>query len=255
MRSPSAPSFLRPSAVARFAIVVVTLTASAGAAAPAAAEETGMRPVAGAVARHFQAPVTRYGRGHLGVDFHAAPGTPVHAIESGIIVFAGRVGGARHVVERDARGRRLSYSFLASVVVRTGERVRPGRVLGTTGGKGEHHDGNVLHIGLRIGDTYVDPMQLFGASGLPIRVHLVPAGSGSADSGSLSGSVRSLGGVPSAEGAALVGAGSRSGPPIVLPAPAPSARRSANPIASVPPCVHWVSLWCAQPGGSRDRAR
>jgi murein DD-endopeptidase MepM/ murein hydrolase activator NlpD len=103
----------------------------------------------------------------------------VRAVEAGTVVFAGLVGTTRHVVVRDAQGRRVSYSFLASIRVRTGERVRQGEAIGTTGGKGPHHGGGVLHIGLRIGDAYVDPMQLFGdPAGGPIRVHLVQNGPG-----------------------------------------------------------------------------
>ena len=36
--------------------------------------------------------------------------------------------------------------------------------------------GTVLHLGLRIGETYVDPMQLFEAGDLTARVHLAPMG-------------------------------------------------------------------------------
>ncbi|MDQ1382143.1 MAG: hypothetical protein QOG65_3576 [Actinomycetota bacterium] len=159
------------------ALVGVAAPAAGAPPAPRAAVRPALRPVLGRVVAGFRPPLTRYGRGHLGVDFAAPPGAAVRAVEAGTVVFAGRVGAARHVVVRDAQGRRVSYSFLASVRVRTGERVRRGEAIGTTGGTGTHHDGGVLHLGLRIGDTYVDPMQLFVDSvGAPIGVHLVPLG-------------------------------------------------------------------------------
>lgn len=142
--------------------------------APASGVDAWLRPVAGRVVRPFQAPLTRYGRGHLGVDFAAAPGTLVRAAGAGTVVFAGLVANARHVVVRHAGGLRTSYSFLASIRVRGGEVVAPGEVVGTTGGRGEHHGPAVLHLGLRIGDAYVDPMRLFASAGLPLRVHLAP---------------------------------------------------------------------------------
>jgi murein DD-endopeptidase MepM/ murein hydrolase activator NlpD len=147
------------------------------AVAPAAASVVGVwvRPVSGRVARPFRPPATRYGRGHLGVDFSAAPGTSVRAVGAGTVVFAGVVAGSRHVVVRHAGGLRTSYSFLAAMRVHRGQPVRRGTVLGTTGGRGEHHDGHVLHLGLRIGDAYVDPMRLFAPGRLPVRVHLVPS--------------------------------------------------------------------------------
>jgi murein DD-endopeptidase MepM/ murein hydrolase activator NlpD len=159
--------------------IAAAMVAGPAAAEPVAAEPAAglgpwLRPVAGPVARPFRAPIIRYGAGHLGVDLVAAPGTPVRAAGAGTVVFAGIVAGARHVVVRHAGGLRTSYSFLAGVQVRVGEAVARGEVLGTTGGRGENHDGDVLHLGLRVGETYVDPMQLFAPPDLAAVVHLVP---------------------------------------------------------------------------------
>jgi murein DD-endopeptidase MepM/ murein hydrolase activator NlpD len=134
-----------------------------------------IRPVPGTVVRPFAPPRTRFGPGHLGVDLAAAPGTPVRAAGSGIVEFAGVVGNARHVVVRHAGSLRTSYSFLRSIAVRGGERVTGGAVLGTTGGTGENHAGQVLHLGLRVGDAFVDPMRLFAPPDLSERVRLAPA--------------------------------------------------------------------------------
>ncbi len=136
------------------------------------------RPVPGRVVHPFRAPVTRFGRGHLGVDFAARPGTPVRSAGAGTVIFAGVVAGARHVVVEHPDGLRTSYSFLASVRVRTGQRVRRGEVVGSTGGHGEHHEPDVFHFGLRVAGAYADPMRLFApaddASDLTTRVHLAP---------------------------------------------------------------------------------
>ena len=136
--------------------------------------QTWQRPVPGAVTRPFDPPQQRYGPGHLGADLAAPPGTFVRAAGPGTVVFAGVVAYTRHVVIRHAGNLRTSYSFLATIRVRAGDTVQPGDVLGTTGGRGEQHDGTVLHFGLRIGDTYVDPMQLFAGVDLAARVHLAP---------------------------------------------------------------------------------
>jgi murein DD-endopeptidase MepM/ murein hydrolase activator NlpD len=131
------------------------------------------KPVGGPVVRGFEPPKSRFGAGHLGVDFGAAPGTLVRAVGPGTVVFAGAVARTLHVVIRHPNGWRTSYSFLASVRVRTGQEVGAD-VIGTTGGRGENHDGSVVHLGLRIGDAYVDPMQLFGPADLAALVHLAP---------------------------------------------------------------------------------
>src|SRR5256885_4036770 len=99
------------------------------------------RPVDGPVVKAFTPPATRYGRGHLGVHLRAAPGTPVRAAGDGIVTFAGKVAYSMHIVVRHANGWRTTYSFVASMRVKTGDRVRAGEVIGTTGGRGPDHDG------------------------------------------------------------------------------------------------------------------
>jgi murein DD-endopeptidase MepM/ murein hydrolase activator NlpD len=133
-----------------------------------------MRPVDGPVVRGFEPPHTRYGAGHLGVDFAARPGAPVRAAGAGVVVFAGRIGSTLHVVVLHVGNLRTSYSFLASIRVHRGARVHAGDIVGTSGGRGEEHDGHVIHFGLRRGDEYLDPMTLFGAVDLPAVVHLAP---------------------------------------------------------------------------------
>ncbi|HEX5096312.1 MAG TPA: peptidoglycan DD-metalloendopeptidase family protein, partial [Acidimicrobiia bacterium] len=142
---------------------------------PAGAAETAwVKPVDGRVVRPFDPPKSRFGAGHLGVDFAAAPGTPVRSAGPGTVTFAGTVAGALHVVVAHAGGLRTSYSFLATTSVRRGQEVRAGAVVGTSGGTGTNHDGAVVHLGLRAGETYVDPMQLFTAVDLSEVVHLAP---------------------------------------------------------------------------------
>ncbi len=161
-------------------LATIVVVAAVGPAGRGAALEVWRRPVPGVVARPFRAPLTRYGAGHLGVDLAAAPGTSVRAAGAGIVVFAGVVAGTRHVVVAHPGGLRTSYSFLASIRVAAGEAVRRGQIVGTSGGWGPGHEGTVLHFGLRIGDTYVDPMRLFAAPDLAAVVHLAPD-SGRAD--------------------------------------------------------------------------
>jgi hypothetical protein len=88
----------------------------------------------------------------------------VRASGDGTVDFAGTVAGSLHVTLRHADGLRTSYSFLATIEVVIGQRMRQGDRLGTTGGW--------LHFGVRSGDTYLDPMLLF--AGGPVVVELLP---------------------------------------------------------------------------------
>ena len=156
-------------------VALGTIPASAAATAPPGAPTMWVRPVAGAVARPFLAPRAKYGPGHRGVDFVAPAGTAVHAAREGTVVFAGDVAGSLHVVIDHGDGLRTSYSFLARVDVRVGQRVVRGQIVGVAGGTGPEHDTGVVHFGARTGVQYFDPMLLFAAVDLAAVVHLVPA--------------------------------------------------------------------------------
>jgi hypothetical protein len=142
--------------------------------ADSAAGQAWTRPVAGRVVRGFVEPANTYAAGHRGADLAALPGTPVHAAGAGTVSFAGEVAGSLHVVVAHANGFRTSYSFLADLSVHAGDVVRRGDVVGHAGGSGPEHAIGVLHFGLRVGDRYVDPMQLFRPDDLTQLVRLVP---------------------------------------------------------------------------------
>ena len=140
-------------------------------------------PVDAPVLDPFREPLSRYGPGNRGIDYAVVPGTPVRAMADGEVVFAGPVAGTLHVTVRHADGLRSSYSFLASVSVHAGQRVRLGDVVGRTS--------EVLHVGVRTpDDTYLDPASLFAA---PRHARLVPGGDdGTSAAGATAGDRRDL---------------------------------------------------------------
>lgn len=169
--------------MARSAVVVAAVILLAvGACAPPAAAQSGggsdqagpasgrvvyAPPVDGVITDHFRAPPTPYAAGNRGLDYATVPGTPVRAAADGEVVFAGAVAGALHVTVRHADGLRTSYSFLDTIEVAAGARIRRGDVLGRTGA--------FFHVGVRDpAGRYLDPEALFaGAS--PVRhAYLVP---------------------------------------------------------------------------------
>lgn len=156
------------------AAAVCTAVPSAAAAPPGsegrvatAGETVAYRPPVDApVVDTFRPPATPHGAGNLGVDYASAPGAPVVAAAAGQVVFAGQVGGGRHVVVLHADGVRTTAAFLASVRVRRGQRVAAGEALGTSGSR--------LHFGARAGEAYLDPLVLLGGAFGPALVRLVP---------------------------------------------------------------------------------
>jgi murein DD-endopeptidase MepM/ murein hydrolase activator NlpD len=160
-------------------------------------------PVVGPVVKRFDPPRSRFGPGHLGVDYAVAPGMEVRAAGAGVVVFAARVGEGLHVVVAHDGGIRTTDSFLATSAVVVGQRVSLGQVVGTTGGTGPGHTSGVLHFGVRVGSDYVDPMLLFMPPDLARVVHLAPPRFGAA-SGDPTADRSSTAPDPSAERRAVV---------------------------------------------------
>ncbi|HKV25238.1 MAG TPA: peptidoglycan DD-metalloendopeptidase family protein [Candidatus Acidoferrum sp.] len=79
-------------------------------------------------------PILKIVRPHLGTDYGAPTGTPVQAIGSGRVVFAGRKGGDGNMVKLvHANGYETMYLHLSRIYVRTGERVEIGKTIGLVG--------------------------------------------------------------------------------------------------------------------------
>lgn len=113
-----------------------------------------------AVLRGWEPPATVYGRGHRGVDLAAPAGTPVRAVSSGRVSFAGRVAG-RGVVSLQLTGTDLRTTYEpVKPSVKKGDEVEPGEVVGTVEPTGSHCAQTCLHWGLLRNETYLDPLSL-----------------------------------------------------------------------------------------------
>jgi len=153
----------------RLAVVLATLVALVAASpargvAGAPAAVTYRPPVDAPIVDAFRPADPNWRAGNRGLEYATAAGAAVAAAAGGEVVFAGPVGGGLHVVVLHADGLRTSYSFLALVAVRRGDRVVQGQTVGTA----QHR----FHFGVRAGEAYLDPALLFG--GGPPQVHLVP---------------------------------------------------------------------------------
>lgn len=162
-------------------VLVVVLTAGlaptggrtpSAAATPLRAAGPYVAPVPGALIRPFAPPATPFGPGHRGVDLAAAAGETVRAAGAGTVVFVGEVAGRRWVTVDHPQGVRTSYGVLAEVGVAVGETVERGDPLGTVGPPPHVGAGPVLHWSARLGETYIDPMDLLA----PWRASLVGPG-------------------------------------------------------------------------------
>ncbi len=148
--------------MSRLLLFLALVTAALAASAEPAHATTYRPPVDAPVVDGFRLPDGPYGPGNRGLEYATSPGTPVHAIGPGLVVWAGNVAGNLAVTVLHPDGLRSSYSYLAEALVKVGVRVTAGEVIGTAGER--------LHLGVRAAGTYLDPATLFTGIG----VHLVP---------------------------------------------------------------------------------
>lgn len=121
-----------------------------------------LRPVDGPVIAEFS-PQGRYA-GHWGADFAAPAGSPVRAVMSGWVTFAGLVVENRAVTIAHGGGLRTSYSYLGALGVTLGDRVRAGEMVGLSG---PSHGTASVHVSARLGDRYLDPVRLLACRWVP----------------------------------------------------------------------------------------
>jgi murein DD-endopeptidase MepM/ murein hydrolase activator NlpD len=127
----------------------------------------------GVIGAHFG----QYGmwsRYHTGLDFRAAYGTPIRAVKSGAVLYAGNSGNwaGNHVAIKHADGKTTMYSHMSSMSVRAGQAVQAGQLIGRVGETGRafgaHLHFELYPAGVKYGDVYkaINPQPWLAANGV-----------------------------------------------------------------------------------------
>jgi murein DD-endopeptidase MepM/ murein hydrolase activator NlpD len=120
-----------------------------------------MWPVNGPVTSPFGwriHPILGYKKFHTGIDIGVGYGTPIHAADSGSVIYATWMGGYGNVIIIDhGRGISTLYAHQSSLAVGTGAHVTRGQVVGYVGSTG-FSTGPHLHFEVRLNGNPVDPM-------------------------------------------------------------------------------------------------
>jgi murein DD-endopeptidase MepM/ murein hydrolase activator NlpD len=120
-----------------------------------------LRPAPDRILRDFDPPARPWLPGNRGLDLAGRPGEAVHAAASGVVTFAGQVGGIDAIA--------ITFGALRTTYepvhpsVRPGQQVRVGQVIGQM-------EAATLHWGLLRGTDYLDPLALLGLE----QVRLLP---------------------------------------------------------------------------------
>jgi murein DD-endopeptidase MepM/ murein hydrolase activator NlpD len=119
-------------------------------------------PVSGAVIQRFVAPACQRCSGHRGVTIASTAGQPVRAALPGVITFVGEVAGNTYVVELISPGVKVTYGWIEIAEgLAAGDAVERGQSLGVARGK--------TYLGVRRGDTYVEPLRYLGLGWARLR--------------------------------------------------------------------------------------
>lgn len=100
-------------------------------------------------------------RKHKGIDIHARKGTPVVAVSDGVITERAHtlIGGKTLWLRSDDYGWKAYYAHLDKQLVKEGQRVKKGQVIGTVGNTGNARTTPAhLHYGISGGKGWVNPL-------------------------------------------------------------------------------------------------
>lgn len=99
-----------------------------------------------------------YSIAHKGTDFRAAEGTPVLAMNDGVVaVVREYIEYGKTIIIDHGLGLKTFYMHLSKITVKAGESVTQGQIIGLSGQTGYAEQPH-LHLTLRIGDISVDPI-------------------------------------------------------------------------------------------------
>lgn len=122
----------------------------------------------------FSAPVSRVqvsspfgakrsrGRTHTGADLRNPRGTPIMASKSGTVIFAGWHPTYGNIVKiAHGNGQQTYYAHLDTIGVASGQQVKQGQTIATTGRTG-NATGYICHFEVRLWGKPVNPMGMIG---------------------------------------------------------------------------------------------
>lgn len=167
---------------------------------------------------------------HRGVDITAEKGAAVRAPLAGRVSFVGRVpavgGGTVRAVTIATASGSITLLPLSSAGVAKGESLSEGDRIGTVAGEGDGSSSGVhLHVGVKRGDLYVDPLSVFSIPAVGSSTAHPAAGGAPAHAGAAARAKRA--GAPSSARARVSSVGGGASAPL----------RQAVPGASLAPGV------------------
>jgi murein DD-endopeptidase MepM/ murein hydrolase activator NlpD len=121
----------------------------------------------------FTAPYgVRWGKLHAGIDLAAPEGTPYKAVHAGVVTAAGYNGGYGYSITiRQANGVEVIYAHSRRLLVKVGDKVTAGQVIGEVGNTGYSY-GTHLHLEVHENGAPTDPIPFLRDRGVDIKLQV-----------------------------------------------------------------------------------
>jgi murein DD-endopeptidase MepM/ murein hydrolase activator NlpD len=114
----------------------------------------------------------RWGKLHAGIDLAAPEGTPYKAVHAGTVTAAGYNGGYGYsITVRQANGVEVIYAHSRRLLVKAGDKVTAGQVIGEVGNTGASY-GTHLHVEVHVNGAPTDPIPFLRDRGVDVKLQV-----------------------------------------------------------------------------------
>jgi murein DD-endopeptidase MepM/ murein hydrolase activator NlpD len=114
----------------------------------------------------------RWGKLHAGIDLAAPEGTPYKAVHAGIVTAAGYNGGYGYsITVKQANGVEVIYAHSRRLLVKAGDKVTAGQVIGEVGNTGASY-GTHLHVEVHVNGAPTDPIPFLRDRGVDVKLQV-----------------------------------------------------------------------------------
>jgi len=114
----------------------------------------------------------RWGKLHAGIDLAAQEGTPYKAVHAGEVTQAGYSGGYGYSITiRNPDGTEVIYAHSRRLLVKKGDQVKAGQVIGEVGNTGASY-GTHLHLEVHTDGAPTDPIPYLRDRGVDIKLQV-----------------------------------------------------------------------------------
>ena len=114
----------------------------------------------------------RMGKLHPGIDLATNEGTPYKAVHAGEVTSAGYYGGYGYAITiKHDDGSEAIYAHSRRLLVKTGDKVKAGQVIGEVGNTGASY-GTHLHLEIHVNGQPTDPIPLLREHGVDIKLKM-----------------------------------------------------------------------------------